>query len=128
MPERLLLGPAIAAARVGAGLSEAEFADRLGVSTRRLWRWEHGTEFVDASTFARISETLGLLEVELRQLADLLAKAAERRSNPRPTSALSPLVKPDGTPRTTAEQREHAAELLAEAVTILELAQPERNS
>lgn len=51
------LGARIAAAR--GELSQADVAERLGVSRRTLQRWEHGVNEPTVSTVCRLAATLG---------------------------------------------------------------------
>ena len=50
----------IRAARVNAGFSQKEAADRLGVSTKTLGNWENGVTFPPADKIAKICELYGV--------------------------------------------------------------------
>ena len=48
------------AARVNAGLSQKEAAERLGISNGTLCNWENGVSFPDAQQIALICELYGV--------------------------------------------------------------------
>lgn len=47
-------------ARVNAGLSQKEAADRLGISTKTLSKWENGVTFPTADKIPAICELYGV--------------------------------------------------------------------
>lgn len=119
VPTNANLGPALAVARVAAGMSVDDLAGRLNLTPREVRRWEAGKASPKPDTVHQAAEVLCLELAELEQIAELLTKAAERRTGrPRPRF-LTRLSHPDGTPFTHVEARERAAQLLAEAVGVL---------
>ena len=50
----------IKAARVNAGLSQKEAADRLGVSNKTMGNWENGITYPPADKISEICELYGL--------------------------------------------------------------------
>lgn len=122
MNDQPQLGASLAVARVGAGMTLPELAERIGLPARQLRRWEAGKDRIDPATAERIAESLGLLPVELEQIGALLSQAAERRSGRWRPGDLTGLARRGGAPLTPAEAREHAAELLAKATALLETA------
>lgn len=51
---------ALVAARLRAGLTQAQLADRLGVPQSSVSRWEHGTNIPTVEALQKISEVLGV--------------------------------------------------------------------
>jgi transcriptional regulator with XRE-family HTH domain len=120
MNDQPQLGASLAVARVGAGMTLPELAERIGLPARQLRRWEAGKDRIDPATAERIAESLGLLPVELEQIGALLGQAADRRSGRLRPGDLTGLGRRDGAPLTPVEARERAAELLAKATALLE--------
>lgn len=61
------IGERIKNARTGAGMSQAELADKAGLSQSMISRIEQGQRDTPLSTFRRIAEALGLDPAALLQ-------------------------------------------------------------
>lgn len=68
----------IRAARVNAGYSQKEAADRLGVSNKTLGNWENGITFPPADKIAAICELYGVSYDNLNFLPSDSLKAKKR--------------------------------------------------
>jgi transcriptional regulator with XRE-family HTH domain len=55
-----LIGSMIAAARVEAGITQSELAQRAGLGVRELRRYENGQNRIMASQLLRVAEVLGV--------------------------------------------------------------------
>ncbi len=58
--DKVSIGKKIRAARQKLGLSQAEFADRIGTSAKTLSSWERGAYLVDVIMLNTIAEEAGL--------------------------------------------------------------------
>ena len=67
----------IKAARVNAGLSQKEVADRLGVSNKTIGNWENGITYPPADKIQEICELYGLSYDNLNFLPSDSLKAKE---------------------------------------------------
>ena len=47
------------------GMNRAEFAEKLGVATHTVFRWEQGSRTPNLVMLAKIAEVLGVTEAEL---------------------------------------------------------------
>lgn len=65
------------AARVNAGLSQKEVADRLGVSNKTIGNWENGITYPPADKIPEICELYGLSYDNLNFLPSDSLKAKE---------------------------------------------------
>jgi transcriptional regulator with XRE-family HTH domain len=54
------LGPNIRAARVAAGVKQAELARRIGVTPTTVWKWENARVVPPLERVAQIAEQLGV--------------------------------------------------------------------
>lgn len=66
-------GRNIAAARERAGLTQEEFAEKVGVSWPTVWRWENGRHGQRRPHRARIAEVLGVEEAALFPIGEQVA-------------------------------------------------------
>lgn len=58
--DKVSIGQKIRAARLRLGLSQAEFADRIGTSAKTLSSWERGAYLVDVIMLNTIAKETGL--------------------------------------------------------------------
>lgn len=104
---RSTLGERLAEARIKAGLSQAEVAERMGTTQPAIAYWERGAQRLRSDVVARLSEILGVSADELlgtktrrqtakptgraRQLFDAVSKMP-RRQQEKVLAVLEPFV------------------------------------
>lgn len=76
---RSMLGARLTEARIKAGLSQAELAERMGTTQPAIAYWERGAKRLRSDVVARLSESLGVSADEL------LGTKTQRDQNPKPT-------------------------------------------
>lgn len=119
-PEREILGLTLAAARVGAGLSQRELAAKTETNASQICRWEQGKQMPGALVVSRIAQAVGLQTQELYQLYELVVRSYGRRTGKQlDPSSLATLGGRDLKPALVGEGRERAIHLLTEALAIL---------
>lgn len=119
-PDREILGLTLAAARVGAGMSQRELAAKTDTNASQICRWEQGKQMPGALVVGRIAQAVGLQTQELYQLYELVVRSYTRRTGRAPEpGSLATLGTRDLKPVVTGESRERAAQLLTEALAIL---------
>ena len=74
---RLILGKVVAGLRKNHGISQLEFAKRIGVSQPTLSRIERGQAVPDVLLFGRIAENLGLTPAELHEVVEESLRRAQ---------------------------------------------------
>jgi transcriptional regulator with XRE-family HTH domain len=118
--EREILGLTLAAARVGAGMSQRELAAKTETNASQICRWEQGKQMPGALVVGRIAHAVGLQTQELYQLYELVVRSYGRRTGkPLDPTNLATLGTRDLKPVLAGENRERAAQLLTEALAIL---------
>lgn len=113
------LGVAIREARVQAGLSPGALANRAGVSTRTIERWELGDTPKARDRLNLVAEHLGCGEQDLVDRAYELAGRARPTSQPTGEERLGELI---------AELRDNQTDMIGRLAHLEELLEAERKS